>query len=251
MEYINIDNTTNLKDTIDQLNSLSFYTDSYEFLLADNLLIYGYFKDSSTEYGLGNLFVFGKTIRPNEIVSSPSKSIFGKLKQYGSSSKYKGLLNYKGEIILPNIYDEIHLFAYNRLLIEKNGKFGVIDTDGKVLAEPKYDQIVDAWEYTIGFVLNGKVGFMDINCNIIIEPKYCLDSIDNNFQDGLIVVSEIIDEFKYQYCIDHYGIIHGNIENITPVVDYEPPYEDYINNNEYSDPLDAYDGDSDARWNTD
>ena len=170
---------------------------------------------------------------------------------YGSSSKYKGLLNYKGEIILPNIYDGIYLFAYNRLLIEKNGKFGVIDTDGKVLAEPKYDQIVDAWEYTIGVVLNGKVGFMDINCNIVIEPKYCLDSIDNNFHDGLIVVSEIIDEFKYQYCIDHYGLIHGNIENITPEMDYEPPYEDYINNNEYSDPLDAYDGDSDARWNTD
>lgn len=251
MEYVEIDNTTNLKDTIDQLNSLSCYTDSYVFLLADNLVIYGYFKDSSIEHGLGNLFVFGKTIRPNEIVPSPSNSIFAKLKQYGSSSKYKGLLNYKGEIILPNIYDEIHLFAYNRLLIEKNGKFGVIDTNGKVLVEPKYDQIVDAWEYTIGVILNGKVGFMDINCNIIIEPKYCFDSIDNNFQNGLIVVSEIIDEFKYQYCIDHYGLIHGNIENITPEMDYEPPYEDYINNNEYSDPLDAYDGDSDARWNTD
>lgn len=251
MEYIEITGGKNLTAVASQLNALSFFTDSYEFLLADNLVIYGYFNDSSTEYGLGNLYVFGKTIRPNEIMPFPSNSIFAKLKQYGSSSKYKGLLNYKGEIILPNIYDEIHLFAYNRLLIEKNGKFGVIDTDGIVLAEPKYDQIVDAWEYTIGFVLNGKVGFMDINCSIIIEPKYCLDSIDNNFHDGLIVVSEIINESKYQYCIDHYGLIHGNIENITPEVDYETPYEDYINDNEYSDTLDAYDGDSDARWNTD
>lgn len=251
MEYIEINGAINLTDVANHLNALSFYTDSYEFLLAKDMVIYGYFKDSSTEYGLGNLFVFGKTIKPNEIVPSPSNSIFAKLKQYGSSSKYKGLLNYKGEIILPNIYDGIYLFAYNRLLIEKNGKFGVIDTDGKVLAEPKYDQIVDAWEYTIGVVFNDKVGFMDVNCNIIVEPKYCLDSIDNNFHDGLIVVSEIIDESKYQYCIDHYGLIHGNIENITPEADYEPPYEDHINNNEYTDPLDAYDGDSDARWNTD
>lgn len=252
MEYIEITGVNNLTAVASQLNALSFYTDSYEFLLANDMIIYGYFKDSSTEYGLGNLFVFGKTIRPNEIVPFPSNSIFAKLKQYGSRSKYKGLLNYKGEIILPNIYDEIHLFVYNRLLIEKNGKFGVIDTDGKVLAEPKYDQIVDAWEYTIGFALNGKVGFMDINCNIIIEPKYCLDSINNNFHDGLIVVSEIIDGFKCQYCIDHYGFIHGNIANITLEVDYEPPYEDYINNNnESSDPLDAYDGDLDALWNTD
>lgn len=251
MEYIEITGGKNLTAVASQLNALSFFTDSYEFLLADNLVIYGYFKDSSTEYGLGNLYVFGKTIRPNEIMPFPSNSIFAKLKQYGSSSKYKGLLNYKGEIILPNIYDEIHLFAYNRLLIEKNGKFGVIDTAGKILAEPKYDQIVDAWEYTIGIVLNGKVGFMDINCNIIIEPKFCLDSIDNNFHNGLIVVSEIIDEFKYQYCIDHYGLIHGNIENITPEMDYEPSYGDDINNNEHSDPLDTCDEDSDARWNTD
>jgi|GEM_PF-5960928 len=43
------------------------------------MVIYGYFKDSSTEYGLGNLFVFGKTIKPNEIVPSPSNSIFAKL----------------------------------------------------------------------------------------------------------------------------------------------------------------------------
>lgn len=62
MEYVEIDNTTNLKETIDQLNSLSFYTDSYEFLLADDLVIYGYFKDSSIEYGLDNIFVFGRQL---------------------------------------------------------------------------------------------------------------------------------------------------------------------------------------------
>ena len=119
-----------------------------------------------------------------------------------------------------------------------------------MLAEPKYDQIVDAWEYTIGFVLNNKVGFMNTNCNIIIEPKYCIDTINNTFHDGLIVVSEIIDDFKYQYCIDHYGLIHGKMENISPEEEYNATYVNYTNN-EYSDPLDAYDGEPEARWNTD
>lgn len=96
MGYIEIAGVNNLTAIANQLNALSFYTDSYEFLMANNMIIYGYFKDSSIEYGLGNLFVFGKTIRPNETVPSPSKSIFAKLKRYGSSSKYKGLLNYKG-----------------------------------------------------------------------------------------------------------------------------------------------------------
>ena len=148
------------------------------------------------------------------------------------------------------MYEEIALFAYDRLLVKKSGKYGIVDTDGRILAEPKYDQIVDAWEYTIGFAINNKVGFMDTNCSIIIEPRYCLDTLYNNFHDGLIVVSEIIDESKYQYCIDHYGLIHGNMENISPEEEYDPPFSHFIND-EYSDPLDAYDGDSDARWNTD
>ena len=250
MQYIAITDRTKLTELVDKLTVQSFYTKKYEFLLSNDLIIHGYFKDNSLEYGSGNLFVFGKTIRPNEIGRTPSNSIFARLKQYGSSGKYKGLLNLKGEIILPNIYDEITLFAYNRLLVKKSGKYGIVDTDGKVLAEPKYDQIVDAWEYTIGFALNNKVGFMNTNCNIIIEPKYCIDSINNTFHDGLIVVSEMIDDSKYQFCIDHYGLIHGNMENISPEEEYDPSYENFIND-EYSDPLDAYDGDSDARWNTD
>ena len=250
MEYINVNNSNSVRDIVERLNAQSFYAASHDFLLSDELIIYGYFKDESSEYGEGNIFVFGKTIRPTEVEHCPANSIFTRLKQYGSSGKYKGLLNSKGEIILPNIYEEITLFAFDRLLVKKSGKFGIVDTDGKVLAEPKYDQIVDAWEYTIGFVLNNKVGFMNTNCNIIIEPKYCIDTINNTFQDGLIVVSEIIDDFKYQYCIDHYGLIHGKMENISPEEEYNATYVNYTNNG-YSDPLDAYDGEPEARWNTD
>lgn len=250
MQYISISDSRKLKELAEELESQSFYTATYEFLLSNNITIYGYFKDKSSEYGEGNLFVFGKTIRPDEVTLASSKTIFARLKQYGSCGKYKGLLNSKGEIILPNIYEEITLFAYDRLLIKKSGKYGVADTDGKILAEPKYDQFVDAWEYTIGFAINNKVGFMDTNCNIIIEPKYCLDTLYNNFHDGLIVVSEIVDESKYQYYIDHYGLIHGNKENISLEEEYNPPYSQFVND-EYSDPLNAYDEDSDARWNTD
>ena len=62
MEYIEINGAINLAAVASQLNALSFYTDSYEFLLTKNMVIYGYFKDSSTEYGLGNLFVFGRQL---------------------------------------------------------------------------------------------------------------------------------------------------------------------------------------------
>lgn len=249
MEYIEFNELRELKKHADNLCAASFYTNSYEFLFACGIVIYGYFKEESSEYESGNLFMYGKTIRPDEIAPSPSNSIFSKLKLYGSSGKYKGLLNSKGETILPNIYDGIYLFAYNRLLVKKNGKYGIIDKRGRILAEPKYEQMVDADEYTIGFILNNKVGYMDINCNVVIEPKYCIDSIDNKFHDGLILVTELKDGSKYLYSIDHYGLIHGNMENISPE-EYNTLYGNYSYDN-YSDPLDAYDGDPDARWNTD
>ena len=250
MQYIQIKDINEIEELVQTLSAQSFFTDTYEFLLSDNLIIYGYLKDETIEYGLGNLYVFGKTIRPDEVTHNPSTSIFSKLKQYGMSSKYKGLLNSKGEIILPNIYNDICLFAYDRLLIKKNGKSGIIDASGKILAEPKYDQIFDAGEYTIGFVIDNKVGFMNTNGSVVINPKFDKATSLNNFNEGLIAVLETIDGLPYQYCIDHYGLIKGNMEYIGQEDEYIPPYDTY-NDDEYSDPLDAYDGDPDARWNTD
>ncbi|MCM1141232.1 MAG: WG repeat-containing protein [Muribaculum sp.] len=250
MEYINVNNFNNIRELVERLNAQSFYTGSYDFLLSDDLTIYGFFNDESSEYGERNLFVFGKTIRPDDIIQPTSDSIFSKLKQYGMSGKYKGLLNAKGEVILPNIYDDICLFAYDRILIEKNAKFGIVDTSGKILAEPKYDQLFDAWEYTIGFVLDNRVGFMNTNCSVVIDPKFDKASAYNHFNDGIIVVSEIINGLSYQYCIDHYGLIKGEMEFIGQDDESLPPYDTH-NDDEYSDPLDAYDGDPDARWNTD
>ena len=62
MEYIEITGVNELTAVASQLNALSFFTDSYEFLLANNMIIYGYFKDSSTEYGLENLFVLERQL---------------------------------------------------------------------------------------------------------------------------------------------------------------------------------------------
>lgn len=250
MVYINVNNFNNIRELVERLNAQSFYTDSYDFLISNDLTIYGFFNDESSEYGERNLFVFGKTIRPDDIILPTSDSIFSKLKQYGMSGKYKGLLNAKGEVILPNIYDDICLFAYDRILIEKNGKFGIVDTSGNILAEPKYDQLFDAWEYTIGFVLDNKVGFINTNCSVVIDPKFDKASAYNHFNDGIIVVSETINELPYQYCIDHYGLIKGKMEFIGQDDEYIPPYGTF-KNDEYSDPLDAYDGEPDALWNTD
>ena len=62
------------------------------------------------------LFVYGKTILRNEIVSnSNNNTIFSGLKVYGSSRQYKGLLNFKGKEVLHNIYDDISIIFQQKI----------------------------------------------------------------------------------------------------------------------------------------
>ena len=56
------------------------------------------------------LFVYGETITPAQIEKFPKIGVFANIRAYGSSKKYKGLRNIKGETILSPIYDELTLF---------------------------------------------------------------------------------------------------------------------------------------------
>ena len=47
MQQISITDRSKLKDLVEELTAQSFYTNKYEFLLSNNITIYGYFKDKS------------------------------------------------------------------------------------------------------------------------------------------------------------------------------------------------------------
>ncbi len=50
--------------------------------------------------------------------------------------------------------------------------YGVVDSDGNVVVERKYDEILPPTEGRAAFVLEGKIGFFDENWNVCIENKY-------------------------------------------------------------------------------
>jgi hypothetical protein len=250
VKYSDINSKEELSTLIERLQHAHWHTKDFAFLLAEDITICGYFYNDISDSNKVVLFVFSKTIKPQDIKSPTTSNVFTLLKMYGSSAMYKGLLDISGKVILPNNYDDILPFAYDRLIISKNNKVGMIYTNGTIIAPPKYDQFFDAWDYTIGFVLNKKVGFMDTNCKVVIEPKFELSTVNNHFRESVIVVEELIANEPYQYCIDHYGLIQGEMQYVGPEPEYNPSYEDG-SPDPYSDPLDAYDGDTDARWNTD
>ncbi|MCI8444073.1 MAG: WG repeat-containing protein [Clostridia bacterium] len=69
--------------------------------------------------------------------------------KYGRDGKY-GLINLEGKQITKPIYDEIDSLPYKEgeLLVKQNNQYGVINIKGKKLIEIKYDQITVDGYYT-------------------------------------------------------------------------------------------------------
>ena len=79
----------------------------------------------------------------------------------------------------------------NILKFEKNGKIGLIDFDGKKVAEPEYDNIyaLPGVKDTLIIEKNGKKGLINNKTSeIIINPEYIeISAISESHEDGYIV----------------------------------------------------------------
>lgn len=84
-------------------------------------------------------------------------------------------------------------FATNTLIVEKNGKYGLIDLKGRELLETSYDNIekLEGVENSLLITKDGQVGLCDYQGTVIIEAKYKeIKSIGNDYKNGYITVSD-------------------------------------------------------------
>ncbi len=204
------------------------------------------------------LFVYGETITPAQIEKLPKIGVFANFSAYGSSKKYKGLRNIKGETILNTIYDELTLFyqTNNAIFIktQKDGLFGLVcyvplSNKVNIIIQPKYDDIFDAGEFTFGFITNGKVGFASLSGQEIIEAKYKEEDKYNHFFDGKALVCKD-SKFAVSCYINHYGEVVGLEEDYDNSL-FSGNGTGYYPYGELPDSLDAYEGDESNLWNTD
>lgn len=230
--------------------------ESYEIFkpwFRDNTIkIYGYlqavFPDSTYTY---YLFVFGKVSKIRAKVNFQKDTVNSDL------FHPLGLKDIQGETILSNEFYEItffkHTYESDLFLVRKIGRYGLFKESNpfSIIAEPKYERIFDAHEYTIGFVHDKKVGFMDINGNVVIQPM--LSDIEgyNIFKDGKArVVAFGCDPYNCECYIDHYGNEVQSEYNLFESEGPSPEYLEMIHHKRDSN-YDAYEGDSSNRWNND
>ena len=109
------------------------------------------------------------------------------------NGKY-GLINYDGKEILPCEYDNIYSLKgiENSLILEKNNLVGLANNLGEIIIQPQYKQIKPLGDdYEFGYIIvgeNNKQGIININKDIVFEPEF--DDIKQISGNDMYVVTQ-------------------------------------------------------------
>lgn len=109
------------------------------------------------------------------------------------NEKY-GLIDLNGKEILPAEYDEITVLEgiENSIIIKKDGLVGIVNDNGSIIAEPAYSQIKNLGNtYKNGYIIidqQGKYGLISATKKQILENKY--EEIAQIYLDNYYLVKE-------------------------------------------------------------
>lgn len=88
-----------------------------------------------------------------------------------------GLINLDGKTVSPCEYDEIQVLkgVAGDFVIGKEGKKGIVDSNGKTIIDPQYEEILPLGEdYKVGYIVKkeGNYGIINSSNKILVEVKY-------------------------------------------------------------------------------
>ena len=156
--------------------------------------------------------VYSRIVTPEELEAVKGNNIFSKMKLYGSSGKYKGIVDGEGKSIIQTQYYSIVPFMNDIMKIEcKGNKFGLMRLSGEIIVTPKYDRIDPLGELVFAASLDGKLGFMNLSGEEVIPFMYEVPYREVVFHQGLACVEKKINDDTSLY-----GYINHNNEEIIP-----------------------------------
>lgn len=183
----------------DLINFVGAREGVFTFVKDEHIQIEGAFAANEKLY-----IIYKQVATSEEIEAVKGNNIFAKLKVYGSSGKYKGIVDGDGNSVFPNIYHSILPFMNDIIKIEvKGNKFGLMRLSGEIILKPIYDRIDPLGELVFAVTIDGKLGFMNLKGETVIPFEYEAYDEDVVFYNGLACVSKQTDNgSKFGY-IDH------------------------------------------------
>ena len=179
----------------------------------------------------------------------PSKAIFVCVKEYNQNTKeYETVVyNEKKEVLLSNyknvqaisIYTNVNSTPYEKsvLTYKENGKYGLINLEGKQITKPVYDEIssINYKEGTFLVKQNELEGIINMKGKVIIKCEYESVTSDNYYsengnkkQAGFIVSKKTEDGYRYGYANYRGTIIlnpiYTQLERVTEIANEKGVY---------------------------
>ena len=182
-------------------------------------------------------------------IPNPSKAIFVCVKEYNENTKeYETVVyNEKKEVLFSNyknvqsisIYTNDNSIPYEKsvLTYKENGKYGLINLEGKQITKPVYDEIssINYKEGTFLVKQNELEGIINMKGKVIIKCEYESVTSDNyysengyNKQAGFIVSKKTEDGYRYGY-VNYRGTIilnpiYTQLERVTEIANEKGVY---------------------------
>lgn len=182
-------------------------------------------------------------------ISNPSKAIFVCVKEHNENTKeYETVVyNEKKEVLLSNyknvqaisIYTNVNSTPYEKsvLTYKENGKYGLINLEGKQITKPVYDEIssINYKEGTFLVKQNELEGIINMKGKVIIKCEYESVTSDNYYsengnkkQAGFIVSKKTEDGYRYGYANYRGTIIlnpiYTQLERVTEIANEKGVY---------------------------
>lgn len=182
-------------------------------------------------------------------IPNPSKPVFICFGDYNEETKQyqTKVFNDKNEQLFQEyetvqvipIETNIETTPYEKstLIYQQNGKYGLVNLEGKEITEPIYDEIssINYKEGTFAVKLDGKVGVINLNGKVIIKPEYETITSDNYYNEktqnkttGFIVSKKTEEGYRYGY-INYRGRVilkteYTELERVIEIADEKEIY---------------------------
>ena len=117
-----------------------------------------------------------------------------------------GIINEKGEIVIPIDYDNVLDYKNDMFTAEKSNKWGIIDTENNIIIPFEYRRIRH-FEDDLALITNKGTGYINKEQKIVIEPQNSFN-LSGDFYNGLALVKK---DKKY-------GFINKENEIVIPII---------------------------------
>lgn len=104
---------------------------------------------------------------------------------FEKNGKY-GFIDLNGKIIIPAKFDNATHFGEGLAGVRVGEKWGFVDPSGEMVIQPQFDEVGVFSEGLVSVAINGKWGFIDPTGRIVITPQF--DKWTYYFENGLCEV---------------------------------------------------------------